>query len=107
MDLSKSSKFDFICTRIDALKDIIKEESGNKVKDTSHNAINIGEVVQELYLLTKGLNLPPNYLRIFSYNPPIFLRIVNFFSLRILENGRIRTLPHTPSLPPPNHEHQT
>ena len=62
MDLSKSSEFDFICTRIDALKDIIKEESGDKVTDTSHNAINIDEVVQELYLLTKGLNLPPNFL---------------------------------------------
>ena len=41
---------------------MIREESENMVKDTSHNAINIDEVVQELYLSTKGLNLPPNFL---------------------------------------------
>ena len=95
MDLSKSSEFDFICTRIDALKDIIKEESEIKVTDTSHNAISIGEVGQELFLLTKSLYFPPNYLRIFWNNPPIFLRKVNFFSLRILENRWIRTLIYT------------
>ena len=71
---------------------MIKEKSENKVGDTSHNAISVGEVGQELYLLTKSLYFPPNYLRIFSNNPPIFLRKVNFFGLRILENRRIRTL---------------
>ena len=71
---------------------MIKEESEIKVRDTSHNAISIGEVGQELYLLTKSLYFPPNYLGIFWNNPPIFLRKVILFSLRILENRWIRTL---------------
>ena len=55
----------FIRTSIDALEDMIKEESEIKVRDTSHNAISIGEVGQELFLLTKSLYFPPNYLRNF------------------------------------------
>ena len=39
---------------INALGDMINEESENKFKDTFHNAITIHEVRQELYLLTKS-----------------------------------------------------
>ena len=41
---------------------MINEESENKFKDTFLNAISIGEVEQELYLLTKSLRFPLKFL---------------------------------------------
>ena len=53
-----------------ALGNMFRVESECKVRDTSHNAISIDEVGYELFLLSKGLYFPPNYLCIFSNNPP-------------------------------------
>ena len=71
---------DFICTSMNALEDMINEESENQVKDTFHNAVNIGDVGQDLQLLTKSLHFPPKYLRFFFNKPPIILRKVNFLA---------------------------
>ena len=51
-----------ICTSINALEDIINEESENEVQDTFHNALNIGEVGEDMYLLTKSLRFPSKHL---------------------------------------------
>ena len=42
--------FDIICMNIDALEDIINDESENKVQDTVHNALSNGEAGQDFYL---------------------------------------------------------
>ena len=47
---------------INALEDIINEESENEVQDTFHNALNIGEVGEDMYLLTKSLRFPSKHL---------------------------------------------
>ena len=47
---SKSSEIDIICMNIDALEDIINDESENKVQDTVHNALSNGEAGQDFYL---------------------------------------------------------
>ena len=62
----------------------VNDESENKVKDTIHNAISMGEVGQELYLLTKSLRFPLKYLR-FSKNTD-FTPKIQLSSLRILED---------------------
>ena len=40
---------------MNALEDMINEESENKVKDTFHNAISIGEEEQDLVFVNKKL----------------------------------------------------